>query len=318
MADEHDRADLFARQVDRLLDDEPEGSEQSDLVDLAEQLTALDWSAESEIRAPLRRRLLAGEARRSGPGWWVTRRPIRWRRWWPLPLLALLATLLLALPGGLTAASNSLETLVQRVVYQRPLLPRVVAVAESEVPGTDFTVHQVGPDQVMVVRDALSPMIYFGQSGEIWVVRTSIGTFGGSALPGQRTSVEYYGSLDRLESAVRHKLWQPGYLPTGYGFREGVLAPSDAAYIFYGDPTDEIVLVQLQVQQPSHALSDDPLPSFAALLDRPVETVTVDGRVAGWIEGRGLVWETDETSLLLGGNELTREEALRIAASLRR
>jgi hypothetical protein len=105
----------------------------------------------------------------------------------------------------------------------------------------------------------------------------------------------------------------------GYGFREGVLwRRATPPTFFTATPTDEIVLVQLQVQQPSHALSDDPLPSFAALLDRPVETVTVDGRVAGWIEGRGLVWETDETSLLLGGNELTREEALRIAASLRR
>jgi hypothetical protein len=30
------------------------------------------------------------------------------------------------------------------------------------------------------------------------------------------------------------------------------------------------------------------------------------------------MWESGETSLLVGGNALTREEALRIAASLRR
>jgi hypothetical protein len=251
MANEHDRADLFAQQVDRLIgDDRAEmPGDQGELVDLAERLAALDWSGESAVRAPLRRRLLAGEARPARPAWWVTRLPIRWRRWWPLPVAVALCALLLALPGGLTAATNSLETLVQRIVWQRPVTPRVVAVADSEVPGANLSVHQLGPDQVVLVREELSPMIYFGQAGEIWVVRTSIGSFGGSALPGRAATVERYASVDTLASATRFKLWQPDYLPAGYAFREGMLAPADAAYLFYGEPNNEIVLVQLRVQQ---------------------------------------------------------------------
>jgi len=50
--------------------------------------------------------------------------------------------------------------------------------------------------------------------------------------------------------------------------------------------------------------------------DKPVEEVALNGRRAAWVEGYGLVWEAEDVVYLLGGSDLSLDEAIRIAESL--
>lgn len=53
------------------------------------------------------------------------------------------------------------------------------------------------------------------------------------------------------------------------------------------------------------------------LTDEPFKSVTLHGRIAGWIEGYGLIWErTGISFLLISGSKLSLKEATRIAESL--
>ena len=52
------------------------------------------------------------------------------------------------------------------------------------------------------------------------------------------------------------------------------------------------------------------------LTDEPIDTITLSGQPAAWVENRALMWEDDGMNFILGGPDLNREEALRIAVSL--
>ncbi len=227
---------------------------------------------------------------------------LRWRR----PLLVAISLALvvlvvtLAWPGALTAAAQSLQTFLQTLVL-----------------GEHTTVHQVSPEMAPAAQTPpATPIVEW--RGDIWVIRTAIGNFGGNVLPGHDVAVRRFSDLAEATAAVTFSLRQPDYLPAGYVFREAIVPPLDWAILFYEGPGGDIVLAQMPVgEQSSGEAGRFTSVKVGTLTDKPIESVTLNGQSAGWAEGFGLIWEAESVSYILGSVNLSRDETIRIAESLK-
>ena len=300
---EQDWADRFSRDVDSLLDgarrtnSEPTPTEYRQTLDLARTLATADFSAESQVRQTLRRRLLNQVGAREG---WQRRKEITMRTFFrqrhPAVILAavvLAAILVIALawPGTLTAAAQGVYNVIQRIV--------------------------VGPYTQAVQIDPQTKGEPQPLPADMWLVKTEIGNFGGNVLPGVEPTVRSVTDFKEAQELTSFHLRAPDYLPEGYTLREIKLAAGHA-FLFYGGPGHDIILVQTQVgPQPS----DDPhvaVGVFSGIMtDGTLEEVELDGRKAAWVDGHSLTWEADSISYTVGGLDLSLEEALRIAKSLK-
>lgn len=300
--DEQDWADRFSRDVDTLLneagrmDSEPTPTEYRQALDLAHTLATTDFSTESQVRRPLRRRLLNWTDAREG-----------WQRHSAVTLaavvLAALLVVALAWPGVLTAAAQAIQD-----------LGRILSVGEHT------TVYQIDPDSA-ASRPQWTPSAR--PRVELrWTIRTPIGNFSNNAGFGQDSTVHYFNTFDEAQAITPFSLRQPGYLPVGYTFLDVMVPPppSKRAFLFYGGPDGEIVLVQIPVYTRVEVIDETTMTgesvSFGLMTGEPLEEVALNGRQAAWIEGRALVWEVEGISYLLGGDNLSLDEAVRIAESL--
>lgn len=327
MGAESESQERFSRDVDLILD--RAGIAERDalpadygaMLRLARRLASMELATDRGARAILRRRLIAlGETPRS-PKLAALRDmrllPRRLPRF-ALPALVLLCILAtsLILPGTLTAAAQSFETMVQQVVLRRSQSIRFVAMP-SDRSGSGFLSRG---DQ------SRSLVTFVTETRSVWEVRTPIGRFGGSVPPGQSPAVGHFATLDETEDATQYSLLVPGYLPQGYTFSEGLVAPADAAYFVYDGPDSQIVLAQVRVAERHQEAALRALTGaresiaaarmLATVTDKPVRMVPLDDDLARWIEGHGLIWESDNMSLLVGGTHLDLDEATRIAISL--
>ena len=301
---EREWADRFSRDVDSLLneagrtDSEPTPAEYRQALDLARTLATTDFSAESQVRQSLRRRLLNQVGAREG---WQRRKEITMRTFFrqrhPAVILAavVLAAFLvvtLAWPGALTAAAQGIYNVVQRIV--------------------------VGPyTEVVQIEELQSePREPQPLPSDMWLVKTEIGNFGGNVLPGVEPTVRSVTDFEEAQELTSFHLRAPDYLPEGYTLREIRLVPGNA-FLFYDGAGHDVILVQTQVgPQPS----DDPhvaVGVFSGIMtDGTLEEVELDGRKAAWVDGHSLTWEADSISYTVGGLDLSLEEAIRIAESL--
>ena len=114
-----------------------------------------------------------------------------------------------------------------------------------------------------------------------------------------------------------------GYLPTGYAFLDAMVAPSpdDRAFLFYSGPDGEIVLTQTPVYERWNEQTDCSATFSASVFwsgtDEPIEEVMLNGQRAAWVEGTSLMWEAEGIVHILGGANLSLDEATRIAESLK-
>ena len=329
MRDESEAHERFSQDVDRILDragiaeHDALPSDYGAMLALARRLAQTELATDRAEQSVLRRRLIAiGEGSR-------TSRPaaIRDMRLIPrklprlaLPVFALLCILItsLVLPGTLTAATQSFETMVQQVVLRRSVSIRFVAMPGAPLTGSDA-----------LAREGSSPALvtFVTETRAVWQVDTPIGSFGGSVPPGKSPAIGHYASLNETNDATHNSLLVPGYLPQGYAFREGLVAPADAAYLLYDGPESQIVLAQVRVaegQQAARQALREARESIAVarilatVTDKPVRMVPLEDDLARWIEGHGLIWESEDMSLLVGGTHLDLDEATRIAISLSR
>ncbi len=305
-----DWADRFSHDVDRLLvearrtDLKPAPTEYRQALDIARTLATTDWSAESRVRGALRRRLLDKiEAREVGS--LQKENPMRTIFGRQHPVLSLVALGLVALfvmalawPGALIAAAHGIEDVIKTLVI-----------------GQRTSIQQVTPNQDTFSEELpATPVVE--QRGNLWIIRTAAGNFGGNVPPGHEVAIRRVQTFDEAQAGVPFKLRQPEYLPAGYTFREAMLAPHDLVLLFYDGPGGDIVLVQMPVSDRPGGDSDVVSPAVNTLTYSPVVSVTLNGRPAGWVEGN-LMWEADEISYTLGGNELSLDEAMRIAESIK-
>jgi len=280
-------------------DSKPIPTEYRQTLDLARTLVTTDFSAESQVRQTLRRRLLNQVDAREG---WQRRKEYVmhtfFRKRHPAVILtavvlAALLVVMLAWPGALTAAAQGIYNVVQRIIVG----PHTEAVQIEEL--------RSDPGEPRPLPSGM------------WHVKTEIGNFGGDVLPpGVEPTVHSVTDFVEAQELTSFYLRAPNHLPEGYTLREIKLVPGHA-FLFYGGAGHDIILFQMLVgPQPS----DDPNVGIAVktgwVTDGSLEEVELDGRKAAWVDGHSLTWEADGISYTVGGLDLSLEEAVRIAESL--
>jgi len=321
---ERDWAERFSHDVDDLLneagraDAEPPSEEYRQDLDLARTLATTDFSDESQMRQAVRRRLLNQiDAReRAAPRKENSTHVASWRRSPAMIVTALilagLLVVMLAWPGALKVAAQEIQEFVQRLVL-----------------GRHTEAVQVDPEHAVFSESAppARPTVSYDDG---WTIETSIGNFGiGSSVPpGQDVTVKRFDTIDEAQATVSFGLRRPGYLPAGYALREVMVAPTDEVFQFYGGPDGDIILLQTPVGEQRITVVEEledglervtvqvDVKAIVAMTNESIEPVTLNGQPAGWIEGYGLMWEADDVTYLLGGINLSLDEAIRIAESL--
>ncbi len=312
---EQDWAERFSRDVDGLLSEagrtdlEPTSTEYRQALDLARTLAATDLSGESRVRATLRHELLNQINAREG---WQLRKEIPmhalfWQRHLALSLatvvLVVLVVVILAWPGALTVAAQGIKDFVQTLVV-----------------GQNTSIHRVNSDQAAPTTTRMPPPAtpVVEQRDDLWIVRTAIGNFAGNVLPGRNATVRRIRTLDEARAVASFNLLQPRYLPAGYTFREAMVTPLDWVLLFYDGPNGDIVLAQMPVgERPGGDAEHTTFAKTGTLTDKPIESVTLNGQPAGWVEGNQLMWEANGISFIVGGSMLSLDEATRVAESLK-
>ena len=301
-------ADCFSYQVDEILREVgssaaapvPPGYEQE--LGLARLLASTDFSGESRVRRQLLPHLLES---RGTKRWEVLQTCGRKRGLWlaltaaavVLPALSLLIAALAHRDMSASAAAN---------------LRSLTFSGEGTSRSYGLLAPLASPSPV-----SAQPMVE--HEDDFWVVRTAIGNFTYRAPANEEGSATRFTSFEGAQANVAFSLHQPGYLPDGYSLREAMVTPVQWAFLFYDGPNGDIVLVQAPVrvgtQAPDGSIVAVPVGRMT-LTDREVRLVRVGGSVASWVEGLGLIWQTENTGYHLGGANMNLDEATHIAETL--
>ncbi len=294
-------AERFSRELDGLISQTertPTSGAPADFHEarqVAEALAQLNFSAESQQREALRRRLLA-QAYQTQEAQLKT---LHWRRalTWSIvgAVAVLMLTLMLFYPGGVAAAAQNVYGAIRSIIlgeYSR-------AVQTEPVTGNDSA--------------TLPP--------DMWKIRTEIGNFAGNAPPGVEPLVRSATTLGEAQAIANFHLVAPADLPRRYTLREVKLAPIGGTYwvlSFYGGSAHDIIIVQMP-GGPQPSKNPNELTNIGTVYgtEGTLEEIDLDGRIAVWAEGRTLMWQADGIDYLVGGLDLTLEEAKQIARSLR-
>lgn len=313
---ERDLADQFNKDVDRLLadsgraDSAPLHADYRQTLELARKLIAVDFSAESQVRHSLRRKLLAqvGKAqdrKETHVNTYPYPNPLRQRLLIATGgALALLLLMVLLYPGGPAIAAQSVENGAKLIILGAYSTAQKI---EAQVTGKPM------PEDEWII-----------------VLYPGVG-IGGNGLPGTNPVVTTVTTFDEAQQIAAFGIRQPGYLPEGYTLQEIKLAPvwtgpgallfpnTPNAYLFYESADSVIAIAQSPVGPQTTDNLNVAVGQFVGFgTDGTLEEVDFDGHKAAWaVENKALVWEKDGISYLLGGPALTLEEAIRIAESLK-
>ena len=330
-------ADRFEHDVDALLKGgertvhESLPTEYREMLDLAHTLATIDFSVGSDLRHTLRRRLLAqiNTGAATGQAGEHTSRRDGWHRRVVLTLAACLftvfLTITLASPVALKTVAQSAKELVRKLVV-----------------GPHTYVESVVPKDLPAQLEKSPSTPKGGKGDDHWSFQTSIGRSGGSVPDGREPSMRHFGTFDEAQLVIPYTLYQPDYLPEGYALRGAVAAPDDTLFLFYDGPGGEIILQQTSVRtqvikklETRVEWQEDGSPitwENEVVVEKQVVHASVgvtpeliekvhlkNGQRAAWIEGntQHLVWEANGISFALGGANLSRDEAIRIAESLK-
>jgi len=322
-------AGRFTRDVDDLLgregrmEAEPVSGEYRKILDLAGTLAKADFSVDSRIRGPLRRRLLGRVDVRQG---WQ-QKAVHALRSLSEPRNSVMTSIAVVLLGALVitliwpGASATLAQSIRATVRQLAL-GRHTTVTQTACPDRLATVSVVAqsasPTPVASVwPDSAQAQSSIGQEGNLCIINTVIGRFGFHLGADSDAVARRFTTLEEAQEAIPFRLRRPGYLPEGYALCEALVAPGGSSFLFYESPKGNIILVQISVGGVS---GEDPGEDSAAavqvLTSGFIEPVSLDGVAAGWVEDHGLMWEADGISYTVGGLDLSLDEAIRVASSL--
>jgi hypothetical protein len=282
-----------------------------ELLALARRLAAADLSGESQVRQPLRRRLLEHA---DAPGGWQPRKESLTNTFQSLSLrrrlglmiagaLALLLAIMLSYPGGPAAAAERLADGLKLIVL-----------------GANSTAQQA---EAFVTGKPLPD--------DLWHIPIFPGYgVGGNAPPGIVPEVVTASDLEAAQALTIFDIRVPGYLPEGYTLRQVKVAPLwsglgaqlfpnyPSAFLFYSGPGADIAIVQQPVgSRPGPTSNTAVGTSVSFMTNGELEEVRFDGHVAAWADGRLLMWEQAGINYTVAGAELDLETARRIAESLK-
>ena len=198
------------------------------------------------------------------------------------------------------------------VAFVPPLRAAAVEAIRSIIVGPNTVAWQMDP-QADIDPEPVPP--------DVWIIRTEIGNYGGNAPPGVEPDIHTVDTFEEAQGLTEFHLRQPMGLPEGFAFREAKLAPLGGTFwaiLFYSGPGDEIIVAQMPGgPQPS----DDPNVVVAVksgvVTDGTLEKVDFDGRTAAWIDGHSLLWESEGISYQVGALDLSLQQVINIARSLR-
>jgi hypothetical protein len=314
MTDRENYAGHFSTEIDRILEQqgrfEGEGPppEYAEMLALAKQLAALDFSGDSRLRRPLRRRLLNRlEADRATVRW----QP-RWPRYFPAfrprrALGVLVALSVLVMLVGWTPAGRAFAQAVGNLIQ------------EMRWPHT--TVQQVSPGIQPTItpqdRDWCKEEML---SGQAWELTFEGRTFGGCASSVVRNEVV---SLSQAVDEAGFEFRLPAFLPTGFVLSEVRLLDVSPHHVFltYDGTSGRLGLYQFLVgviseEHPSENVAVVESRAVGVLTGGTVEEVRVGPTLAALIDGERLVWEQGGISFHLIGPGLEAETLVQIAESL--
>lgn len=311
-------ADRFSRDLDHMLnnkmqaDVESTPTEYRQSVDLARTLTETDFSIMSRIKKPLRYQLM-NKSRKE-----ITMMKI----WKQNPRSSLMAIVLASILVGLLVGSGAFEVAAKGLVD----------FVQSLQIGSYTWIQRTEPSQIeSTEQDSSSITTTVEYKDNIWILRTAIGNFGGDAFPGRNPTVQRFGTMNEAQAFAPFDIRQPNFLPTGYEFQEAMITPTDWVFLFYRGPNGDLVLAQLpvgkvSVNEPNQQIIAVPTGQITVgqlttvgvgmLTDKQIESVPLNGQLAGWVEGTGLMWEADGISFIVGDPNLTQEQIIQIAESL--
>lgn len=316
---ENELAEQFDRDVDQILDsnlklhDEPTSTEYRQVIDLAQSLSATDFTVSSKIKKLLLNQLLTTH-REDVTMLKVPQRMIRLR----LTLFILVSILLLLMisPVTLQVAAKKFADFIKTIQVG------------------DYTWIQQSKPSEKSATEATSPIIepIVEYRDGIWILRTSIGNFGGDPLPDHSITVQSFDSILDAQALAPFSIRQPYFLPTGYDLQEVMVTPSDWVFLFYSSSNGNLVIAQLPVgevtiNEPGEVINSVPVGPVTVgqkntvgvgmLTDKDVDAVLVNNQPAAWVEGTGLMWESDGISFMAGSANLSKEEIMQIAESVK-
>lgn len=316
---ENELAERFDRDVDQILNsklklhDEPTPTEYGQVIDLAQRMTDTDFSVTSKIKKTLLNQLLSSN-RKETTMLNASRRMIGLR----LTLFVLVSLLLLLMvsPMTLQVAAKNFADFIRTI-----RVGDYTWIQQNEKP------ENVSPQPGLVSSE---PTIEY--KDDIWILRTSIGNFGGDPLPGHSKTVQSFDSIADAQAIAPFGIRQPYSLPAGFDLQKVMVTPSDWVFLFYSSSNGNLVIAQLPVgeitvNEPGEVINSVPVGPVTVgqkntvgvgmLTDKDVETVSVNNQPAAWVEGTGLMWESQGMSFMAGGDGLTRDEVIQIAESLK-
>jgi len=317
--DENELAKRFDRDVDQILrsnlkfHDEPTPTEYRQIMDIAQRLADTNFSKTSKIKKPLLNQLLRTN-RKETTMLNTSRRMIGLR----LTLFVLVSLLLLLMvsPMTLQVAAKNLSDFVRTI-----RVGELTWIQQNEQ--SEYVSTEVGSLH-------LEPIVEYKDG--MWKLHTSIGNFGGDPLPGHSKIVQSFNSIADAQVTAPFSIRQRYSLPAGYDLREVMVTPSDWVFLFYSSSNGDLVIAQLPIDEitinePGEVIDSVPVGPVTVgqkdtvgvgmLTDKDVEAVLVNDQPAAWIDGTGPMWESDGISFVAGGNELTKEEVIKIAESLK-
>ena len=309
-------ADRFIYEVDNLLneagrsDDNIQAPEYRQTLQTARNLVEIDFSSDSKIRDSLRQRLVDKVGEREK---WDRRKEFSMRITFlkRYPVLTIAIALLMAFFTVALISPGTVAFAAQEVIN---------FINELHLGNNTFIYQH---DTVDVKEQPQSPppeKPEIEHRDDLWILRTSIGNFGGNPPPGRDNIILSYETFAELQDNASFALLKPRYLPEGYTFREGMITPMDWIFLFYDGPQGDIVLAQIPVySNVEHSSKNENTANTVAvgmITDDPIIETKVNGLPAGWIDGTGLMWESNGISFMLGCANLNLEETNLIGESL--
>jgi hypothetical protein len=283
----------FGRDVDRILEAAgrkggaaPDTDDRDDLV-LAAELASIDFSDESRVRAPLRRKLLSGEGAASA---------------WSLgPRLAAAVAAAAVIVTALFIQPDLRAAIVQ------PTLNFIKQLVLGERTQAVLVDQPVGAELEAILAEQARGL----EAGERWSVRTASGSQGGDVPEGASPVIRTYNSLRLAEENIDFPVRKPDWFPGPYRFDSAVLTPAGGVVLWYRAPGRRLTLAQKPTRLGGTTM-------VMGMGDgATLENVEFGEIRAAWVNGESLVWENGGMTYDLEATELTLEQAKRVAASLR-
>ena len=277
----------------------------------AARLAQADFSVESQVRESLRREIGQRSAidHRMNPLSWLSGlRAPRIYLLGPTAAVLVMLVIMLAWPGAVAAAAETIERFVRQLVLDESTTVRQIDDDETGL-GLEGTGLGLDDDSI----------IFEDGGAVIWVERTTIHE--GADLPPDWSLVSESEIFPDVLTAREHldfPLREPAELPDGYSLAQVRVTPTGWALSRYSGPEGPILIAHVP-QGASAILDSGRLVSTTVeiLTDCPIEEVTVNGRTAAWVDGQSLSWVEDGVAYTLSGAKLTLAEAVRIAESMR-